>query len=67
MSLSMKFVSLFESFFSERSLFFVDERDINTDFLLVLLRDMLNVYPDLKVILMSGRFEQVEKNEENSN
>ncbi|CAF3248861.1 unnamed protein product, partial [Rotaria sp. Silwood2] len=30
------------------------ERDINTDFLLVLLRDMLNVYPQLKVILMSG-------------
>jgi ATP-dependent RNA helicase A len=32
----------------------IDERDINTDFLLVLLRDMLNVHPQLKVILMSG-------------
>jgi hypothetical protein len=32
----------------------IDERDINTDFLLVLLRDMLNAYPQLKVILMSG-------------
>ena len=40
----------------KRALFCVDERDINTDFLLVLLRDMLNVYPDLKVILMSGMF-----------
>lgn len=32
----------------------IDERDINTDFLLVLLKDMLNAYPQLKVILMSG-------------
>lgn len=34
---------------------FQDERDINTDFLLVLLRDMLNAYPQLKVVLMSGK------------
>ncbi|CAF3251955.1 unnamed protein product [Rotaria socialis] len=32
----------------------IHERDINTDFLLVLLRDMLNVYPQMKVILMSA-------------
>ncbi|CAF0826884.1 unnamed protein product [Rotaria sordida] len=32
----------------------IHERDINTDFLLVLLRDMLNAYPQLKVILMSA-------------
>ncbi|CAF0991729.1 unnamed protein product [Rotaria sordida] len=31
-----------------------DERDINTDFLLVLLCDMLNAYSQLKVILMSA-------------
>ena len=36
----------------------LDERDINTDFLLVLLRDMLNAYPRLKVILMSGTTEE---------
>ena len=34
--------------------FSLDERDINTDFLLVLLRDMVTTYPHLKVILMSG-------------
>ncbi|UJR34291.1 hypothetical protein I4U23_021695 [Adineta vaga] len=32
----------------------IHERDINTDFLLVLLRDMLNAYPQMKVILMSA-------------
>ncbi|CAF1685673.1 unnamed protein product, partial [Adineta ricciae] len=32
----------------------IHERDINTDFLLVLLRDMLNVHPEMKVILMSA-------------
>jgi ATP-dependent RNA helicase A len=32
----------------------IHERDINTDFLLVLVRDMLNIYPELKVVLMSA-------------
>jgi ATP-dependent RNA helicase A len=32
----------------------IHERDINTDFLLVVLRDMLSAYPDLRVILMSA-------------
>jgi ATP-dependent RNA helicase A len=32
----------------------IHERDINTDFLLVLLRDMLNQYKNLRVILMSA-------------
>ena len=32
----------------------VHERDINTDFLLVLMRDMVNTYPDMRVILMSA-------------
>lgn len=32
----------------------VHERDINTDFLLVLLRDLLKARPDLRVILMSA-------------
>ncbi|CAF0903640.1 unnamed protein product [Brachionus calyciflorus] len=32
----------------------IHERDINTDFLLVLLRDMVTIYKDLKVILMSA-------------
>ena len=32
----------------------VHERDINTDFLLILLRDLLPKRPDLKVILMSA-------------
>lgn len=32
----------------------IHERDVNTDFLLVVLRDMLSVYPDLRVILMSA-------------
>ncbi|CAG0914235.1 unnamed protein product [Notodromas monacha] len=32
----------------------VHERDVNTDFLLILLRDMLNTYPDLRVVLMSA-------------
>ena len=30
------------------------QRDVNTDFLLVVLRDMLATYPDLRVILMSA-------------
>ena len=32
----------------------IHERDINTDFLLVLLKEMLSVHPDLRVILMSA-------------
>ncbi len=32
----------------------IHERDINTDFLLVLIRDMLSMHSDLKVILMSA-------------
>ncbi|CAL1541564.1 unnamed protein product, partial [Lymnaea stagnalis] len=32
----------------------IHERDINTDFLLVLLRDMVHTYKDLRVILMSA-------------
>lgn len=32
----------------------IHERDVNTDFVLVLLRDMVHTYPDLKVILMSA-------------
>lgn len=32
----------------------VHERDINTDFLLVLLRDMVRTYPELRVIIMSA-------------
>ena len=32
----------------------IHERDVNTDFLLVLLRDMVHTYPDLRVILMSA-------------
>ncbi|XP_048744664.2 ATP-dependent RNA helicase A-like isoform X1 [Ostrea edulis] len=32
----------------------IHERDINTDFLLVLLRDMVHAYPQLRVILMSA-------------
>lgn len=32
----------------------IHERDVNSDFLLVLLRDMVHLYPDLRVILMSA-------------
>ena len=32
----------------------VHERDVNTDFLLVVVRDMVNAYPNLKVVLMSA-------------
>ncbi len=32
----------------------IHERDCNTDFLMVLLRDVVNAYPDLRVILMSA-------------
>lgn len=32
----------------------IHERDVDTDFLLVVLRDMVHTYPDLRVILMSA-------------
>ncbi|XP_028982215.1 dosage compensation regulator isoform X2 [Diachasma alloeum] len=32
----------------------IHERDVNSDFIMVLLRDMIHVYPDLRVILMSA-------------
>ncbi|CAB0008350.1 unnamed protein product [Nesidiocoris tenuis] len=32
----------------------IHERDVNTDFLLVVVRDMVHNYPDLRVILMSA-------------
>lgn len=32
----------------------IHERDVNSDFLLVVLRDMLSTYPELRVILMSA-------------
>lgn len=32
----------------------IHERDVNSDFILIVLRDMLSIYPDLRVILMSA-------------
>ena len=32
----------------------IHERDVNSDFLLVVLRDMVHTYPDLRIILMSA-------------
>lgn len=32
----------------------IHERDVNSDFVMVLLRDMIHTYPDLRVILMSA-------------
>ncbi|XP_035917098.1 dosage compensation regulator isoform X1 [Anopheles stephensi] len=32
----------------------IHERDVNSDFILVVLRDMVHTYPDLRVILMSA-------------
>ena len=32
----------------------IHERDVNSDFLLVVLRDMIHTYPDIRVILMSA-------------
>ncbi|XP_012278832.1 dosage compensation regulator isoform X2 [Orussus abietinus] len=32
----------------------IHERDVNSDFVMVLLRDMVHMYPDLRVILMSA-------------
>lgn len=32
----------------------IHERDVNTDFILVILRDMVHTYPDLRLVLMSA-------------
>lgn len=32
----------------------IHERDVNSDFIMVVLRDMIHMYPDLRVILMSA-------------
>lgn len=32
----------------------IHERDVNSDFIMVVLRDMIHTYPDLRVILMSA-------------
>jgi ATP-dependent RNA helicase A len=32
----------------------IHERDVNSDFLLVVLRDMVHTYPEMRVILMSA-------------
>lgn len=32
----------------------IHERDVNSDFILVILRDMIHMYPDLRIILMSA-------------
>lgn len=32
----------------------IHERDVNSDFIMVVLRDMVHTYPDLRVILMSA-------------
>lgn len=32
----------------------IHERDVNTDFILVVLRDMIHTYPDIRLILMSA-------------
>lgn len=32
----------------------IHERDVNSDFIMVVLRDMVHMYPDLRVILMSA-------------
>lgn len=32
----------------------IHERDVNSDFLLVILRDMVHTYPDIRIILMSA-------------
>ena len=31
----------------------IHERDVNTDFVMVVIRDMIHTYPDLRVILVS--------------
>ena len=32
----------------------IHERDVNTDFVMVVIRDMIHTYPDLRVVLMSA-------------
>lgn len=32
----------------------IHERDVNTDFIMVILRDMVHTYPDVRLILMSA-------------
>ena len=32
----------------------IHERDVNTDFMLVVIRDMVHTYPDIRVVLMSA-------------
>ena len=32
----------------------IHERDVNSDFIMVVLRDMIHIYPDLRIILMSA-------------
>lgn len=32
----------------------IHERDVNTDFIMVVLRDMIFTYPDIRLILMSA-------------
>jgi ATP-dependent RNA helicase A len=32
----------------------IHERDVNSDFIMVVLRDMIHMYPDLRIILMSA-------------
>lgn len=32
----------------------IHERDVNTDFVMVVLRDMVHTYPDVRIILMSA-------------
>ena len=32
----------------------IHERDLNTDFIMIVLRDMIKVYPDMRIILMSA-------------
>ncbi|KAG7203525.1 hypothetical protein KM043_013578 [Ampulex compressa] len=32
----------------------IHERDVNSDFVMVILRDMIHIYPDLRIILMSA-------------
>ena len=31
----------------------IHERDVNTDFVMVVIRDMIHTYPDLRVVLVS--------------
>ena len=33
----------------------IHERDVNTDFVMVVIRDMIHTYPDLRVVLVSSK------------